>query len=202
MAHVCRFFSNFATIICVSGMEKITIQDKTFEIMMTEEQILSEIDKVAQRINEDLKDKNPLFMPVLNGSFMFASDLMKRVNIPCELSFVKMASYQGTTSTGKIKELMGVNEDLTGRTVVIVEDIVESGFTLKTMIESLGKHNPAAVHICSLFVKPNCLKVPLDIDYGVITIADDFIVGYGLDYNQQGRNYKDLYVLSEEESEE
>ena len=199
MAHVCRFFSNFATNICILGMGKITIQDKTFEIMMTEEEILSQIDKVAKRINEDLKDKNPLFMPVLNGSFMFASDLMKRVNIPCELSFVKMSSYQGTKSTGKIKELMGIDEDLTGRTVVIVEDIVESGLTLKQMTETLAKHNPASVHICSLFVKPNCLKVPLNIDYGVMNIADDFILGYGLDYNQQGRNYKDLYVLSSEE---
>ncbi len=198
MTPICRFFSNFASNICVSGMEKITIQDKSFKIMMTEEEILSQIDKVAKRINEDLKDKNPLFMPVLNGSFMFASDLMKRVSIPCELSFVKLASYQGTTSTGKIHEVMGINEDITGRTVVIVEDIVESGLTMKQMIESLGTRNPASVHICSLFVKPQRLKVPLDIDYGVINIGDDFIVGYGLDYNQQGRNYKDLYVLSEE----
>jgi hypoxanthine phosphoribosyltransferase len=179
-------------------MGKIRIQDKTFEIMMTEDVILSRIDEVAKRINEDMKDKNPLFLAVLNGSFMFASDLLKRVNIPCEISFVKLASYQGTTSTGKVKEVIGINEDISGRTVVIVEDIVESGLTMKQMIESLGTRNPDSVHICSLFVKPECLKVELNIDYAVMNIGNDFIVGYGLDYNQQGRNYKDLYVLSEE----
>jgi hypoxanthine phosphoribosyltransferase len=179
-------------------MGKIRIQDKTFEIMMTEDVILSRIDEVAKRINEDMKDKNPLFLAVLNGSFMFASDLMKRVNIPCEISFVKLASYQGTTSTGKVKEVIGINEDISGRTVVIVEDIVESGLTMKQMIENLGTRNPDSVHICSLFVKPECLKVELNIDYAVMNIGNDFIVGYGLDYNQQGRNYKDLYVLSEE----
>ncbi len=179
-------------------MGKIKIQDKTFVTMMTEETILSRIDEVAKRINEDMKDKNPLFLAVLNGSFMFASDLMKRVTIPCEISFVKLASYQGTTSSGKVKEVLGINEDITGRTVVIVEDIVESGLTMKQMTESLGTRNPAAVHICSLFVKPACRKVDINVDYAVMNIGNDFIVGYGLDYNQQGRNYKDLYVLSED----
>lgn len=179
-------------------MDRIRIKDKTFEIMMTEEHILGEIDKVAQRINEDLKDKNPIFLAILNGSFMFAADLMKRITIPCEVSFVKLASYQGTTSTGKVKEVFGINEDISGRTVVIVEDIIESGLTMKQMIESLGTRNPLAVHICSLFVKPERLKVDLDIDYTVMNIGNDFIVGYGLDYDQQGRNLKDLYVLSNE----
>lgn len=180
-----------------SVMQKIKVKDKTFEIMMPESQILAAIDKVAARINEDMKDKNPLFLAVLNGSFMFASDLMKRITIPCEISFVKLASYQGTTSTGKVKEVIGINEDLTGRSVIIVEDIVESGLTMKQMIESLGTRNPAEVHICSLFVKPEKLQVPLDIEYGVMNIGNDFILGYGLDYDQQGRNLKDLYVLSE-----
>ncbi len=179
-------------------MGKIRIQDKTFEIMLAEDYILNKIDEVAKRINEDMKDKNPLFLAVLNGSFMFASDLMKRITIPCEISFVKLASYQGTTSSGKVKEVLGINEDISGRTVVILEDIVESGLTMKQMTESLGTRNPAAVHICSLFVKPDCLKVDVDIDYPVMSIGNDFIVGYGLDYNQQGRNYRDLYVLSEE----
>jgi len=179
-------------------MDRIRVKDKTFEIMMTEEHILGEIDKVAQRINEDLKDKNPIFLAILNGSFMFAADLMKRVTIPCEVSFVKLASYQGTTSTGKVKEVFGINEDISGRTVVIVEDIIESGLTMKQMIESLGTRNPLTVHICSLFVKPDRLKVDLDIDYTVMNIGNDFIVGYGLDYDQQGRNLKDLYVLSNE----
>jgi len=179
-------------------MDKVKIKDKTFEIMMPEAEILAAIDKVAARINEDMKDKNPLFLAVLNGSFMFTSDLMKRVTIPCEISFVKLSSYQGTMTTGKVKEVIGINEDLTGRTVIIVEDIVESGLTMMQMIESLGTRNPAEVHICSLFVKPHKLQVPLNIDYGVMNIGDAFILGYGLDYDQQGRNLKDLYVLSEE----
>ena len=179
-------------------MNKVKIKDKTFEIMMPEAVILAEIDKVAKRINEDMKDKKPIFLAVLNGSFMFASDLMKRVTIPCEISFVKLASYQGTTSSGKVKEVIGINEDLSGRTVIIVEDIIESGLTIKQMKESLGTRNPAEVHICSLFVKPDRLQIPVDIDYGVINIGNKFILGYGLDYDQQGRNLRDLYVISEE----
>lgn len=178
-------------------MDKVKIKDKTFEIMIPESDILAKIDVVAERINKDLAGKNPLFLAVLNGSFMFASDLMKRITIPCEISFVKLASYQGTTSSGKVKEVIGINENLSGRVVVIVEDIVESGLTMKQMIESLGTRNPAEVHICSLFVKPEKLQVPLDIKYGVMNIGNDFILGYGLDYDQQGRNLKDLYVLCE-----
>lgn len=166
--------------------------------MMTEAHILSQIDKVAERINEEMKGKNPIFLAILNGSFMFAADLMRRITIPCEISFVKLASYQGTTSSGKVKEVFGINEDISGRTVIIVEDIIESGLTMKQITESLGTRNPAAVHICSLFVKPDKLTVDLDIDYTVMNIGNDFIVGYGLDYDQQGRNLKDLYVLSNE----
>lgn len=179
-------------------MDKVKIKDKTFEKMIPEAEILAKIDVVAERINKDLAGKNPLFLAVLNGSFMFASDLMKRITIPCEISFVKLSSYQGTLTTGKVKEVIGINEDLTGRHVIIVEDIVESGLTMKQMMESLGTRNPASVEICSLFVKPHRLKVPLDIKYGVMEIGDAFILGYGLDYDQQGRNLKDLYVVTEE----
>ncbi len=179
-------------------MDKVKIKDKTFEIMIQESEILAKIDVVAERINKDLAGKNPLFLAVLNGSFMFASDLMKRITIPCEISFVKLSSYQGTLTTGKVKEVIGINEDLTGRHVIIVEDIVESGLTMKQMMESLGTRNPASVEICSLFVKPHRLQVPLDIKYGVMEIGDAFILGYGLDYDQQGRNLKDLYVVTEE----
>ena len=118
-------------------MKVIQIKDKKFAISIPESEILKRVDAVAQRINHDLEGKNPLFLPVLNGSFMFAADLMKRITIPCEISFVKLASYQGTTSTGKVTEVIGINEDLSGRTVVIVEDIVESGLTMKRMIETL-----------------------------------------------------------------
>ena len=122
---------------------------------------------------------------------------MREMTIPCEISFVKLASYQGTTSTGKIKEVIGINEDLTGRTVVIVEDIVESGQTMKRMIESLGTRNPASVQICTLFFKPDKLQEELTLDYVAFRIPDDFIVGYGLDYDQAGRGLKDVYSIIE-----
>ena len=137
-------------------------------------------------------------MAVLNGSFMFAADLMRMLTIPCEISFVKLASYQGTTSTGTIKEVIGINEDLSGRTVIIVEDIVESGLTIKRMIETIGTRAPKSIHICTLLIKPERLTVPLDVEYAAIEIPNDFIVGYGLDYNQQGRNLRDIYTLVEE----
>jgi hypoxanthine phosphoribosyltransferase len=144
-----------------------------------------------------MEGKNPLFLGVLNGAFIFAADLMREMTIPCEISFVKLASYQGTISTGKIKEVFGVNEDLTGRTVVIVEDIVDTGATMKNMLESLGTRNPASIHICTLFVKPDKLKEPLDIEYAAFEIPNDFIVGYGLDYDQKGRGLKEIYTLYE-----
>lgn len=178
-------------------MSIVKIKDKTFKTSIPEEEILKRIQVVANRINEDMKDKNPLFLAVLNGSFIFAADLMRMITIPCEISFVKLASYQGTTSTGKVKEVIGINEDLSGRTVIIVEDIVESGLTIKRMIESLGTRNPASVHICTLLTKPEKLEVDLDIDYAVMEIPNDFIVGYGLDYDQQGRNLRDIYTIVE-----
>lgn len=178
-------------------MKKVKIKDKSFVVTMSEAEILSKVDVVAERLNKDYEGRNPLFLAVLNGSFMFASDLMKRIEVPCEISFVKLSSYQGTMTTGKVKEVIGINEDLTGRHVVIVEDIVESGLTMKQMVESLGTRNPASIEICSLFVKPHRLQVPLDIKYGVMEIGDAFILGYGLDYDQQGRNLRDLYVVEE-----
>ena len=170
-------------------MESIQIKDKKFAISITEEQILKEVDRVAEEINRDLKDKNPLFLSVLNGSFMFTADLMKRITIPCEISFVKLASYQGISSTGKITEVIGVNEDISGRCVVIVEDIVDTGLTMQRLLETLGTRNPKEIHIASLLVKPEKLQVPLNIKYAAMNIPNDLIVGYGLDYDGLGRNY-------------
>lgn len=175
----------------------IKIKDKTFRTSITEAEILEKVRAVADRINHDMAGKNPLLLAVLNGSFIFAADLMRMINIPCEISFVKLASYQGTTSTGKIKEVFGINEDLTDRTVIIVEDIVESGLTIKRMIETLGTRNPESIHICTLLLKPDCLKVDMDIEYAAIEIPNDFILGYGLDYDQQGRNLRDIYTIVE-----
>ena len=179
-------------------MDTIQIKDKQFTVSIKEQDIQKEVIRVANEINRDLAGKNPLFLSVLNGSFMFTADLLKHITIPCEISFVKLASYQGTTSTGRIKEVIGINEDLTGRTVIIVEDIVETGLTVKRMIESLGTRNPESIHICTLLLKPERLKVPLDVDYVAMKIPNDFILGYGLDYDQQGRNLRDIYTLVEE----
>ena len=152
---------------------------------------------LAEQISKDMEGKVPLFLGVLNGAFIFAADLMRELTIPSEISFVKLASYQGTTSTGKINEVLGINEDLSGRTVIIVEDIVESGLTMKRMIESLGTRNPASVHICTLFLKPDKLKEDLDIDYVAFRIPDDFIIGYGLDYDHLGRELREIYTIVE-----
>lgn len=176
-------------------MEIIHIKDKDFKVSIPEEEILKQVDRVAAEINRDLAGKNPLFLAVLNGSFMFASDLMKHITIPCEISFVKLASYQGVTSTGKVRDVIGINENLTGRTIVIVEDIIESGTTMQHMLETLGTYSPESVHIATLLVKPEKLKVDLDIKYAAMNIPNDFIVGYGLDYDGFGRNYKDIYTV-------
>ncbi|MDY5812982.1 MAG: hypoxanthine phosphoribosyltransferase [Bacteroides sp.] len=178
-------------------MQTIQIKDKSFTLSIKSEDIQKEVIRVAHEISRDLADKNPIFLSVLNGSFMFTADLMKHINIPCELSFVKLASYQGLASTGTIKEVMGLNEDITGRTVVIIEDIVDTGYTMQNLLESLGTRNPAAIHIASLLVKPENLKVDLDIKYAAMRIPNDFIVGYGLDYDGYGRNYADIYTVVE-----
>lgn len=178
-------------------MDTIQIKDKRFSVSIKEQDILREVTRVANEINRDLAGKNPLFVSVLNGSFMFTSDLMKRITIPCEISFVKLASYQGLSSTGVIKEVIGINEDLTDRTVVIVEDIVDSGLTMEKMIEYLKEFKPAEIHICTLLLKPDNLKRNLDIEYIAMEIPNDFIVGYGLDYDGLGRNLRDIYVVKE-----
>ena len=179
-------------------MNTVKIKDKTVRLSIPESDIMKNIQAVADQMNRDLEGKTPLLLAVLNGSFVFAADLMRMINIPCEISFVKLASYQGTTSTGTVKEVIGINEDISGRTVIIVEDIVESGLTMKRMIESLGTRNPESIHICTLLLKPERLKVPLDIEYVAMEIPNDFILGYGLDYDQQGRNLRDIYTVVEE----
>lgn len=178
-------------------MSIVKVKDKTFRTFIPEAEIQQRVKAVADKLNEDLKDKNPLFLAVLNGSFVFAADLMRMITIPCEISFVKLASYQGTVSSGKIKEVIGINEDLKSRTVVIVEDIIDTGFTMKRMLEQLGTRDPESLHICTLLVKPGKLQVPLNIEYAAMEIPNDFIVGYGLDYDQQGRNLRDIYTIVE-----
>ena len=176
-------------------MDSIQIKDKQFTVSIKEQDIQKEVIRVANEINRDLADKNPLFLSVLNGSSMFTADLLKHITIPCEISVVKLASYQGVTSTGVIKEVIGLNEDIAGRTVVIVEDIVDTGLTMQRLLETLGTRNPESIHIASLLVKPEKLKVDLNIEYVAMEIPNDFIVGYGLDYDGFGRNYPDIYTV-------
>jgi hypoxanthine phosphoribosyltransferase len=176
-------------------MSRITIKDKIFETSMTEADIKRRVAELARQISRDMEGRNPLFLAVLNGAFIFAADLMREMTIPCEISFVKLASYQGTTSSGSVHEVIGINENLAGRTVIILEDIVESGLTIRRMMEQIGTRNPASVHVCTLFFKPERLKEALKLDYVAFEIPNDFIVGYGLDYDQQGRCLKDLYTL-------
>jgi hypoxanthine phosphoribosyltransferase len=189
--YICNVFSEIIV------MEIIRVKDLTFSISIPEVQILERVSQVAQRLTHDLEGKNPLFLCILNGAFMFASDLMKRVNLPAEISFVKYSSYQGTQTTGNVKEIIGLNQDITGRCVVIVEDIIDSGFTMQHLVADLKALNPAEVHICTLLMKPGNLKVPLDVKYCAMEIPNDFILGYGLDYDGYGRNLPDIYTVVE-----
>lgn len=198
MNNVWYIFCNFVPNIWKKAMSVVQILDKKFKTSIPASEIKERVKAVSERINNDLKDKNPLFLAVLNGSFIFAADLMREITIPCEISFVKLASYQGTTSTGKITEVIGINEELSGRCIVIVEDIVDTGLTMKRMLETLGTRSPAEIHICTLLVKPDKLQVDLNIEYAAMKIPNDFIVGYGLDYNQQGRNLRDIYTVVED----
>lgn len=176
-------------------MDTIQIKDKTFRVSIPEAVIQERIKAVAERINHDMAGKNPLFLAVLNGAFIFAADLMRQITIPCEISFVKLASYAGTVSTGKITEVIGINEDLTDRTIVIVEDIVDTGLTMSRMLETLGTRHPKSIHVCTLLLKPDKLQVDLNIEYAAMEIPNEFILGYGLDYDQQGRNLRDIYTV-------
>ena len=177
-------------------MDSIQIKDKQFTVSIKEQDIQKEVIRVANEINRDLADKNPLFLSVLNGSFMFTADLLKHITIPCEISFVKLASYQGVTSTGVIKEVIGLNEDIAGRYGCYRRRYCRHGADYAATAPKHWVHgNPESIHIASLLVKPEKLKVDLNIEYVAMEIPNDFIVGYGLDYDGFGRNYPDIYTV-------
>jgi len=182
-------------------MSNIIISGHSFKIKITSSEIKKAVSDIAKQINIDLKDKNPLFLCVLNGSFMFVADLVKQVKIECGVSFVKLSSYEETSSTTQIKELIGINEEIKGRTVVIVEDIVDTGETIQFVYDQLKKLNAAEIKIASLLFKPEAYLKSLPIDYTAIVAPNDFLVGYGLDYKGHGRNLTDIYVLDYEEDE-
>ncbi|MBC6607177.1 hypoxanthine phosphoribosyltransferase [Hymenobacter sp. BT188] len=171
----------------------ISLHNKQFAPYLTSEQLADAVRELAARLNADYATKTPLFVAVLNGSFMFASDLLKELSIDCEISFVKMASYEGTSSTGAVKELLGLREDVQGRHLVVLEDIVDTGHTIRALLDTLGGKNPASLEVACLLIKPDCLQHKLDIRYPALSIPNDFVVGYGLDYDGLGRNYPDLY---------
>ena len=173
----------------------IKVKDKTFSVSISERALKRQIKRIAEKINRDYEGQEPVFLAVLNGSFIFAADLLREIDLPCEISFVKLASYEGTSSTGSIREVIGLNIDITNRPVIIVEDIVDTGLTMAHMLETLQKQNPASIDICTLLLKPEKLQVRLDIRYVCMQIPDDFVVGYGLDYDGFGRNTKDIYTI-------
>ncbi len=177
-------------------MSLLKIKDKQFKPYISSEKIQEAVKNVAAKINAELKDEFPIFLVVLNGAFMFASDLLKEINFPCEISFVKVASYHGATSSGSVTELIGLTEDVTNRTVVIVEDIVDTGLTLEKLINVLSKKNIKQYKVATAFFKPSSLKNNIKIHYTGIEIPNDFVVGYGLDYDGLGRNQKNVFVLA------
>ena len=180
-------------------MDKIIqVKDKRFAVSIPSERIQAEVKRVAELINKDYEGQSPIFLAVLNGSFVFAADLLREITLPCEVSFVRLASYQGVSTTGTIREIMGLNLDITGRPIIIVEDIVDTGLTMAHMLDTLKTHNPSSIDICTLLLKPGKLQVDLDIRYCCLQIPNDFIVGYGLDYDGFGRNTRDIYTLCDE----
>ena len=178
-------------------MSIVKIHDREFVKTISAEEIAAQVKRVAGDINRDYAGKRPLLLGVLNGCFMFASDLMKNLEIECEISFVKFSSYEGADTTGTVKQVMGLSESIEGRDVIIVEDIVDTGLTMHKMLEVLGNSKPASLAIASLFLKPARLRVPVEVKYSAFEIPDRFIVGYGLDYDGLGRNLPDVYDVKE-----
>lgn len=176
-------------------MNKIRVHDKDFELSIPADVIRQKVCAVAESINRDFCGESPLFLVVLNGAFVFAADLLRQITLPNEVSFVKLSSYDGLASSGCVKEVLGLNVDISGRPVIIVEDIVETGLTLSSLIQKLRTHCPKSIDICTLLLKPERLQVDMEIKYIAMTIPNDFILGYGLDYNGQGRGLKDIYTL-------
>lgn len=177
-------------------MNEITLIDREFSVYITEDEIQSRVTALAEKINEDLKGRDVLFFGVLNGVFLFAADLFRQITVDCQVSFIKLASYDGTASTGKIKELIGWNEDITGKTVVVLEDIVDTGATLERVIGELRLRKASEVRICTLLFKPEAYTKDIPIDYIGFEIPNNFVVGYGLDYDGYGRNLRAIYKLT------
>ena len=173
----------------------VTVHDKHFAPFISEEEIAKQVHRIALEMNQDLAHKDPIFLGILNGAFMFASDLYKLLSFPCQITFLKLASYSGTQSTGKVKQLIGINMELKNRVVVVLEDIVDTGVTLETILMQLSGFQPAEIRVATLLHKPEATIREVKLDYVGLEIPNDFIVGYGLDYDGYGRNLKEIYQL-------
>ncbi|MBQ8499309.1 MAG: hypoxanthine phosphoribosyltransferase [Bacteroidales bacterium] len=180
-------------------MNKVTLKDKTFRTSIPYERITTAIDQVAAKINADFRGCTdvPVLLCVLNGSIMFTAELMKRLEFNCQVVSTKLTSYEGTSTTGKVKQAMGMTADITGRRVIVIEDIVDSGNTIVELKRILEEKGASESRICTMLLKPDAYKKDVKLDYVAMEIPNDFIVGFGLDYDELGRNFKDIYVLDE-----
>ena len=174
------------------------LKDKSFNKFIVNDDIQAKVNDLAVRLNTDLEGKKPLFVVVLNGAFIFASDLLKKVTIDCEIAFVKLSSYQGTQSSGVVQQIIGLDMDIKGRTIVIIEDIVDTGLTLDRFRKTLNEMEPAEVKVAACLLKPDAFHDKFPIDYLCFSIPNEFVVGYGLDYDGLGRNSSDIYKIVEE----
>ena len=177
-------------------MSLVKLHDKEFKPYISAEALHENISKLAETLSADVKKSFPLFIVVLNGSFIFAADLVKLLKFPCEITFVKLASYHGTSSTGQVSELIGLTENVEGRTIVVVEDIIDTGNTLEKLYDLLKDKKAKEIKIVTLLFKPEAYKKSIPVDYVGLRIKNEFVVGYGLDYNGLGRNLKDIYILN------
>jgi hypoxanthine phosphoribosyltransferase len=177
------------------SMQEIKLLDKTFREFITQEEIQVRIQELADRINKDMSGKDVIFLGILNGAFLFAADLFRRISFDAKISFVKLASYQGTSSSGTIKELIGWNDDIRNKSVIVIEDIVDTGHTLERIMGELSIRKAAEIKIATMFYKPEAYKKNIPLDYVGIEIPNDFVVGYGLDYDGYGRNLPSVYSL-------
>ncbi len=180
------------------NIEHIQILDRKFKTMIPASEIDKAVTRVAEQLNERYVGKTPIFLGVLSGAFLFLSDLVRKITFDSRLAFVKISSYNGTESTGRVQQQLGIDFDIEGKDIIIVEDIIETGHSMNYLIDYLQQRNPASISICTLFFKPEKFLYEYKIDYVAMPIGNEFIVGYGLDYNQVGRNLKDIYVLDED----
>ena len=179
-------------------MDTIHLLDKEFRLSISEQEIMRTVDGIADRLNADLQGKELVFLGILNGAFMFAADLLRRITLPAAMSFIKVSSYKGIRSGGQVRELIGINEDLEGKTIIILEDIVETGTTLSAIIGLLRSYRPKSIKVATMFLKAEMYHQSFELDYVGIRIPDDFIVGYGLDYNGYGMNYPFVSTLCDQ----